>query len=160
MIIWDKRNGYIYEDEQTHKRFSLLEAKAYDGEATSDIVVIWDEKKNCFADYVYGATFLHENIAELDNVVSDYVADYEAKQKATAQAEIAINYKFTKAGVKAFLDGASTDFFEDMDNGGEHLDQFDVVVSCGKHQIRIPLGAEQWNGFEIFLNDAIDDWDA
>ena len=147
MITWDKRNGFVYEDEQTSKRYSLYEAKCYQGEATSDIVIMWDEERNCFANYVYGATNLFENIAELDETVRYYVEKYETKDDG-----IAVNYRFNKAGVKAFVDGASADFFADMDDGGEHLDQFDIVVSCGKHQIRIPLGAEEWNELEAMLN--------
>ena len=151
MIIWDKTNGYAYENETNGKRYSLFEAKSYQGEATSDIVIMWDEEKNCFANYVYGATNLFENIAEFDDTVRYYVEKYEATKKA-----VAVNYRFTKAGVKAFIDGASTEFFEDMDNGGEHLDQFDIVVSCGKHSIRIPLGAEEWNSLEEMLNECLE----
>ena len=147
MIIWDKVNGFTYENEANGKRYSLFEAKCYQGEATSDILIMWDEERNRFANYVYGASNLFENIAELDDTVRYYVEKYEATKK-----KIAVNYSFTKAGVKAFIDGASTDFFEDMDNGGEHLDQFDIVVSCGKHQIKIPLGAEEWNELEAMLN--------
>ena len=153
MIIWDKRNGYTYESETSGKRYNLFEAKSYQGEATSDIVIMWDEEKNRFANYVYGATTLFEDIAELDSNISYYVDDYEAKQKKNA---IAVNYRFTKAGVKAFVDNASADFFEDMDNGGEHLDQFDIVVSCGKHQIKIPLGAEEWNSLDAMLRECLE----
>ena len=153
MIIWDKRNGYVYEDEQTNKRFGLYEAKCYQGEATSDIVIMWDEERNRFANYVYGATSLFENIAELDDNVRYYVDEYEAKQK---QNGIAVGYRFTKAGVKAFLDNASADFFADMDDGGEHLDQFDIVVSCGKHSIRIPLGAEEWDSVDAMLRECLE----
>lgn len=153
MIIWNKRNGYIYEDEKTNKQYSLYEAECYKGEATSDIVIMWDEEKNCFANYVYGATSLFENIAELDDTVRYYVDKYEANQKKNT---IAVKYGFSKAGVKAFLDNASAEFFEDMDNGGEHLDQFDIVISCGKHRISIPLGAEEWNSLDTMLRECLE----
>ena len=155
MIIWDKKNGYTYEDETNGKRYSLFEAKCYQGEATSDIVIIWDEEKNRFANYVYGANDLFKHIDELDNTIKYYVNEC-AKEATKAE----VNYRFTKAGVKAFLADTSAEFFEDMDNGGEHLDQFDIVVSCGKHKIHVPLGAEEWNGIESWLNDAIEEWEA
>ena len=116
-------------------------------------MIMWDEERNRFANYVYGATSLFENIAELDDNVRYYVDEYEAKQK---QNNIAVGYRFTKAGVKAFLDNASADFFADMDDGGEHLDQFDIVVSCGKHSIRIPLGAEEWNSVDTMLRECLE----
>lgn len=156
MIIWDKKNGYIYEDEQTHKRYSTYEAKCYEGECTSDIVIIWDEKNNCFANYVYGATFLHESIEELNNTIKFYVDDYEAKRNKRSKTRAFIKHEFTKAGIENFIEHASTDFFEEMNNGGEHLDQFDIVVSCGKNQIRIPLGAEEWDCVEAMLTNCLE----
>jgi hypothetical protein len=156
MIIWDKKNGYTYEDEQTHKRYSTYEAKCYQGEATSDIVIIWDDKNNCVANYVYGATFLHESIEELNNTIKFYVDDYEAKRSNPSKARAFIKYEFTKAGIEAFKDRASADFFAEMDNGGEHIDKFDIVVSCGKHSIRIPLGAEEWSSVETMLGDCLE----
>ena len=154
MIIWDKKNGYTYEEETNGKRYSLFEAKCYQGEATSDIVIIWDEEKNQFANYVYGADSLFEHIEELDNTIKYYVGE---ATKKTPKAEV--SYRFTKAGVKAFLADASAEFFEDMDNGGEHLDQFDIVISCGKRKIAVPLGAEEWNSIEAFLSDAVEEWE-
>lgn len=154
MIIWDKKNGYTYEDETNRKRYELFEAKCYQGEATSDIVIIWDEKENCFTNYVYGANNLFEHIEELDNTIKYYV---DESTKKTPKADV--SYRFTKAGVKAFLADASAEFFEDMDNGGEHLDQFDIVISCGKRKIAVPLGAEEWNSIEAFLADAVEEWE-
>lgn len=163
MIIWDKKNGYTYKDETTRKEYSLHEMKCYQGEASSDIVAIWDDASNCFANYVYGAEFLHESIEELNNTIKFYVDDYEAKQKekAKAKAEIVAKYKCTKAGVKAFLDEASTDFFAEMEKpwDDQHLENFDIVISCGKRKISIPLGAEEWNGIEVLLTDAAETWE-
>ncbi len=154
MIIWDKKNGYTYEDETNGKRYNLFEAKCYQGEASSDIVIIWDEEKNQFVDYVYGADRLSEDIEELDNTISYYVGE---ATKATPKAEV--NYRFTKAGTRAFLADASAEFFEDMDNGGEHLDQFDIIVSCGKRSIRVPLGAEEWNALEDWLTECAEEYE-
>lgn len=157
MIIWDKKNGYTYEDETNGKRYSLFEAKCYQGEATSDVVVIWDEEKNRFANYVYGASNLFEHIEELDNTIKYYVGEYT---KEIPQAEV--SYRFTHAGIKAFLDEASTDFFAEMDKPYEdqHLENYDIVISCGKRKISIPLGAEPWNDLELFLFEALEYWEA
>lgn len=154
MIIWDKKNGYTYEDETNGKRYSLFEAKCYQGEASSDIVIIWDEEKNQFTNYVYGADSLFEHIEELDNTIKYYIGE---STKATPKADV--SYRFTKAGVKAFLADASSEFFEDMDNGGEHLDQFDIVVSCGKRSVRVPLGAEEWNALEDWLTECVEEYE-
>ena len=156
MIIWDKKNGYTYKDEDTSKEYSLGELSCYQGEASHDIVAIWDNKNNCFANYVYGAEFLHKNIEELNHTIKFYVDDYETKRNKQSKARAYIKYEFTKAGVEAFRDRASADFFAEMDNGGEHIDKFDIFVSCGKHQIRIPLGAEEWNGVEELLEHCLE----
>lgn len=154
MIIWDKKNGYTYEDETNGKRYSLFEAKCYQGEATSDIVIIWDEEKNQFANYVYGADSLFDHIEELDNTIKYYVSE-SAKKAPKAKA----NYRFTKAGIEAFEDMASTDFFAEMEKpfDDQHLEKFDIIVSCGKHSIRIPLGAQEWDATVQMLNDC---WEA
>ena len=158
MIIWDKKNGYVYEDETNGKRYSLFEAKCYQGEGTSDIVIMWDEEKNCFANYVYGATTQFENIAELDENVRYYVDEYEAKQKRSHKADASIVYNFTKAGLEAFEDRACADFFAEMEKEWEeqNLAQFDIVVSCGKHKIRIPLGAEEWNATVAMIKECLE----
>ena len=156
MIIWDKKNGYTYKDEATNKEYTLHELMCYKGTASSDIVGIWDKENNCFANYVYGAEFLDESIEELNNTIKFYVDAYEANQKTKQKAKAFIKYEFTKAGVKAFLESASDEFFEDMDNGGEHLDRFDIVVSCGKHLLRMPLGAEEWGNLEVMLEDCLE----
>ena len=158
MIIWDKKNGYIYEDEQTHKRYSTYEAKCYQGECTSDIVIIWDDKNNCVANYVYGATFLHESIEELNNTIKFYVDDYEAKRSKPSKARAFLKYEFTKAGIQAFEDRASADFFAEMEKpfDDQYLEKFDIMVSCGKHQIRIPFGAQEWDSLLEMLDECLE----
>ena len=153
MIIWDKRNGYTYKDESTSKEYSLSELSCYHGEASHDIVAIWDNKNNCFANYVYGAEFLHKNIEELNNTIKLYVDDYEAQRNKQSKTKAFVKHEFTNAGITAFLDQASNDFFAEMEKPYEdqHLEKFDIMVSCGKHQIRIPLGAQEWDEVEAML---------
>ena len=154
MITYDKDYGCWFQMDFDSKHYGLFEMKTYKHNSTSDIVVVWDHDNHEFVNYVYGANV--QSVDVLDKVVSDYVAEYEAKRNEKPKQEIAVNYRFNKAGVKAFVDGASADFFADMDDGGEHLDQFDIVVSCGKHQIKIPLGAEEWNSLEEMLNECLE----
>lgn len=156
MIIWDKKNGYTYEDETNGKRYNLFEAKCYQGEATSDIVIIWDEEKNQFDNYVYGADSLFEHIEELDNTVKYYVGE---ATKATPKTDV--SYRFTKAGVKAFLNDASTEFFAEMEKpfDDQYLEQYDIVVSCGKRKISVPLGAEEWNALEDWLTECVEEYE-
>ena len=158
MIIWDKKNGYTYKDEDTQKEYTLHEMACYQGTASSDIVAIWDSKNNCFANYVYGAEFLHQNIEELNNTIKFYVDDYEAKRNKPIKARAFIKYEFTKAGIEAFKDRASADFFAEMEKpfDDQQLEKYDILVSCGKHQIRIPLGAEEWNSVEEMLDECLE----
>lgn len=154
MIYWSKRDGYTYKDEDTYKEYSLYEMMAYRGAASSDVVAIWDEERNCFANYVHGATFLHEDIEELNKTIKQYVDKYEAKAKATAITK----HPFSEAGVKAFEDKASADFFEEMEKDfvEQDLTKYDIVLTCGKHRISIPLGAEEWDSVVEMLNNCLE----
>lgn len=156
MITYHKEYGCWFQMTEDSKHYSLFEMTTYKHKSTSDIIAIWDYDNHEFVNYLYGANTI--SVDELDKAVSEYVAEYEAKKKAEekAKAEVLAKYKFTKAGVSAFLADASAEFFEDMDNGGEHLDQFDIVVSCGKRSIRIPLGAEEWGSVETMLADCLE----
>lgn len=153
MITYHKEYGCWFQMTEDSKHYTLYEAKTYKHNTTSDRVIIWDEDNDEMVNFVYGANTI--SIEELDNVVSDYVAEYEAKQKAEAKNKVKafIKYEFTKSGIEAFKNRASADFFAEMDSGGEHIDDFDILVSCGKHQIRVPLGAEEWNSVEVMLTD-------
>jgi hypothetical protein len=115
----------------------------------------------CFANYVQGATFLYEDISELDNTVKQYVDEYEAKRNKPSKAKAFVKYEFTKAGVKAFLDDASTEFFEEMEKPWEDqkLEQYYIVVSCGKHKITVPLGAEEWNALDCWLTECVEEYE-
>lgn len=162
MITYHKEYGCWFQMTEDAKHYALYEAKTYKHNSTSDRVIIWDEDNDEMVNFVYGATIL--GVDELDKAVSEYVAEYEARQKAEARAkdEIVATYKITKAGVRAFLDEASTDFFAEMEKpwDDQHLENYDIVISCGKRKISIPLGAEEWNGIEVLLTDAAETWEA
>lgn len=160
MITYHKEYGCWFQMTEDAKHYALYEAKTYKHNTTSDRVIIWDEDNDEMVNFVYGATIL--GIDELDKAVSEYVAEYETRRKAEASAKTEWAYRFTKAGVKAFLDNASEDFFAEMNKNliEQDLGKFDIVVSCGKHKIRVPLGAEEWEGLESWLNDAIEEWEA
>lgn len=142
MIIWDKRNGYSYEDEQTHKRYSLYEAECYKGEATSDILIIWDEELNRFTNYVYGASTLFENLAELDDTIRQYVDDHKKLEPTTK-----IVYPLTKAGVSAWCSDVVDDILE-------REICCDYIISHGNRFIKIPDLAEIHGMLENFLAEA------
>ena len=148
MIIYHKDYGCWFQMTEDSKHYALYEAKSYKHKSTSDRVIIWDEDNDEMVNFVYGATLI--SIEELDKYVSEYVAEYEAKAKATPKKI----HPFTRAGVKDFEDQASTEFFAKMDEQMEwpfDLSDFDIVVSCGKHQVSIPLGAEEWDALNGFL---------
>lgn len=159
MITYDKNYGCWFQMNGDARHYPLYEMETYKGNTTSDIIVIWDHDNDCIVNHVYGANTIA--VDELDKVVTEYVEEYEAKQKAKAKTEIVANYKFSKAGVKAFLESASDDFFEEMDKDWDlqNLAQFDIVVSCGKHSINIPLGAEEWGCIEVMLEDAVKEYE-
>lgn len=158
MITYHKDFGCWFQMTEDSKHYALYEAKTYKHNSTSDRVIIWDVDNDEMVNFVYGATVL--GVDELDKAVSEYVAEYEAKQKNKAKAFA--KYNSTKAGVRAFLDEASTDFFAEMEKpwDDQHLENYDIVISCGKRKISIPLGAEEWNGIEALLTDAAETWEA
>ena len=159
MITYTKQNGCFFQMNEDAKHYHLYEMQAYKGKATSDIIAIFDHDNDCIVNHVYGANTI--SVAELDEVVTEYVTEYEIRQKAKVKNEIVANYKFSKAGVKAFLGHASNDFFEEMDKDLDlqNLAQYDIVVSCGKHSISIPLGAEEWGCVEEMLENAVEEYE-
>ena len=159
MITYTKQNGCFFQMNEGAKHYHLYEMQAYKGKTTSDIIAIFDHDNDCIINHVYGANTI--SVDELDEVVTEYVTEYEAKQKAKTKTEVVANYKFSKAGVKAFLEHASDDFFEEMDKDWDlqNLAQYDIVISCGKHSISIPLGAEEWGCVEEMLEDAVEEYE-
>lgn len=153
MITYHKEYGCWFQMTEDSKHYALYEATTYKHKSTSDRVIIWDEDNDEMVNFVYGANIL--SIDELDKAVSEYVAEYEAKQKAP---KAKATYRFTKAGIEAFEDMASTDFFAEMEKPFEdqHLEKFDIIVSCGKHSIRIPFGAQEWDAAVQMLNDCLE----
>ena len=156
MITYNKDYGCWFQMTEDSKHYALYEAMTYKHSTTSDRVIIWDNDNDKMVNFVYGANCI--SIDELDKMVYDYVAEYEAKQKPNQVTETAISYKLTNAGIKAFEDYASTDFFAEMDKDWEeqNLDEFDIVVSCGRHEIRIPIGAEEWDSLNGFLRFCVE----
>lgn len=162
MITYHKEYGCWFQMNENAKHYALYEATTYKHKTTSDRVLIWDEDADEMVNFVYGANIL--GVDELDKAITEYVAEYEAKKKAEAKAKIKAlaEYKFTKAGVRAFLDETSTDFFAEMEKDwdDQHLEHFDIVITCGTRKISIPLGAEQWDALERCLEDAVEEWEA
>lgn len=149
MIIWSKKNGYAYEDEFTHKRYSIFEAITYKGESSTDAVAIWDDEEEQFVNYLYGADFLYKNLAYFDEAVSCCIKEYEEKEKA--------RYRFTKAGVRLFVEKASDDFFKAMEEG-EDLEPYNIDITVGNHRIVVPLGAMEWDGLETWLKECAEEY--
>lgn len=153
MITYHKEYGCWFQMTEDSKHYSLFEMTTYKHKSTSDIIAIWDYDNHEFVNYLYGANTI--SVDELDKMVSEYVAEYEAKQKAKRKARVFVKHEFTYAGIKAFEDQASTDFFAEMEKpfDDQDLSKFDIMVSCGKHQIRIPFGAQEWDSVVSMLNE-------
>lgn len=147
MIIYSKRNGYYYEDETTGERFALVELKSLGGNTTTDIVGIWDEKNNEFRGYFMGATLYENDPKQLDELVQQYIE--KPKQKAT---QTAVSYEFTHAGVKAFEQDVLDDILD------HNICEWFTLSHAGR-TIRVPDTAMAFEGLEMFLKEAIEDWE-
>ena len=156
MITYHKEYGCWFQMDENAKHYALYEATAYKHNTTSDRVLIWDEDNDELVNFVYGANIL--GVDDLDKAVTEYVAEYEAKKSKPSKASAFIKHEFTKAGVQSFENQASADFFEEFEKpyDDQHLENFDIMVSCGKHQIRIPLGAEEWNELINYLKECLE----
>lgn len=150
MIIYTKKDGYIYKDENTAKRYSLYEMVSLGGKATSDMVGIWDDldvdiDNIQFVGWFAGASSLSAN--ELDEAVSDYVWEYEVKKARAAAGKDTITYPLTKAGTKAWC-GDVVDDILDRDITGDFY-----ISHCGR-SIKLPDLAEVYEALENFLTEA------
>lgn len=156
MITYHKDYGCWFQMSEDSRHYGLFEMKTYKHNSTSDIVVVWDHDNHEFVNYVYGANTL--SVDELDKIVTEYVTEYEAKRKRAHKARAYIKHGFNEAGIKDFEDQASADFFEEFEKpyDDQHLENFDIMVSCGNHQIRIPLGAEEWNELTYYLKGCLE----
>lgn len=147
MIIYSKRNGYYYEDETTGERFALVELKALGADLTTDIVGIWDEENNRFRGYFMGATLYDNDPKQLDELVQQYIE--KPQQKAT---EPVVSYAFNRNGVNAFKQDVLDDILD------RNICEWFTLTHAGR-TIRIPDTAMAFEGLEVFLDEAIDDWD-
>lgn len=147
MIIYTKRDGYRYEDERTGRKYSLLEMKTYGGMSTSDIIMIWDEETDAPANWVYGASLYEHDAQKLDELIREYI---EANQKR--KRETVATYGFTRSGVNAFMRDVTDDILD------RDICEWFALNHAGR-EIRIPDTAMAYEALEVFLQEAIDDWE-
>lgn len=143
MIIYTKENGCYFVRETTEKHYHLFEAMTYKGHTTSDRVIIWDEDTDQMVNFVYGANSI--SVEELDQMVSDYVEEYEAKQKK--RVPVSITYKLTRDGVRLWLSDVVDDIL-DHDRTG------DYIITHEGRSIRLPDLAEIHEQLGYFLEEA------
>lgn len=62
-----------------------------------------------------------------------------------------IKYPCTADGIAAFKADTINDIFDEMDKGGENIEDFDIFVTIGTRTIRIPTYAEIYDALEYFL---------
>ena len=142
MITYHKDYGCWFQMTEDSKHYALYEATTYKHKSTSDRVIIWDEDNDEMVNFVYGANVL--SIDELDKAVSEYVAEYEAKQKAP---KAKATYRFTKAGISAWCG----DVVEDILDKGICES---YTISHGNRVIKLPDLAEVHQLLEDFLKEA------
>ncbi len=57
-----------------------------------------------------------------------------------------IKYAFTADGIKTFEQDTLDDIFAEMDKGGNHIDDFDIFITIGNREIRLPICADAHAG--------------
>lgn len=154
MIIWNKRNGYSYEDEHSGKRYSIFEVNSYKGETSMDAVAIWDDTEEHFVNYVFGADFLYKDLYYFDEAVAYQINEYEANKLDSEK----VRYRFSKPGVRMFLEKASDDFFEAMEDDNGDLVNYDIQITVGGHKIIVPLMAETWDCLSEWMTECVEEY--
>ena len=153
MITYTKETGCFFQMSPDSKHYHLMEMVDYKGTKTSDIIAIWDFDNNALVGYHYGANTI--SVDELDHYVAEYVKEYEAKQEEQRRKPACVRYKFTKDGIRLFLNDSLAGIFEELDKEADgHPENYDFVVTCGNRSIRIPCGAEEYDGLGRWLQDA------
>lgn len=66
---------------------------------------------------------------------------------------MAIKYPFTKEGVEWFRDDTINDIMNAIENG--NTEDFDLFITIGNREIKIPLAPETYETLEKFLENTI-----
>lgn len=156
MITYHKEYGCWFQMTEDSKHYSLYKMRPYSGEDTLDIMAVFDYDSKETVGIICDSTLF--DLEDLDCMIESKVLAYEAKQKASKKANAKTKHPFTSAGVNEFEAQVSSEFFEEMEKDWEdqRLDKFDIVVSCGKHQVCVPLGAEEWSEIIVCLRDCLE----
>lgn len=64
-----------------------------------------------------------------------------------------IKYPFSKDGVKWFADDTINDIMNAIENG--NTEDFDLFITIGNREIKIPLAPETYEALEKFLENTI-----
>ena len=64
-----------------------------------------------------------------------------------------IKYPFSKEGVKWFADDTINDIMNALENGS--TEDFDIFITIGNREIKIPLAPETYEMLEKFLENTI-----
>lgn len=150
MITYNKEYGCWFQLTDDSRHYGLFEMMTYKHNSTSDILVVFDHDNDTIVNHVYGANVL--SVDELDKIVTEYVQAYESKLKAEEKREAVVRYEFTRAGVSVFERDVLDDILE------RDICEWFTLNHAGR-EIRIPDTAMAYEGLEVFLKEAIDDWD-
>lgn len=60
-------------------------------------------------------------------------------------------YSFTQYGIKAFEQDTLNDIFEEMEKGGHRIEDYDIFITIGEREIRLPICADAHNGIVELL---------
>ena len=71
-----------------------------------------------------------------------------------------VKYPFSDSGVKYFLDDTIHDIFRVLHGEVEDdINDFDIFVTIGNREVRIPLTPESYECVEHKLRDSVDIWE-
>lgn len=68
-----------------------------------------------------------------------------------------IKYHFTADEIAAFEQDTLNDIFEEMDKGGNHIDDLDIFITIGNRGIRLPICADAHSGIIELLQQIEED---
>lgn len=161
MIIYTEKNGFTYKDEHSGKEYELYEMVSLGGKTTSDMVAIWDNSEEqgiggAFVNWFAGASLT--NASELNESAAGYVREYEAKRADQNRAPAPISYKFTKEGTKLFIEDVANDIFSELDSNNADMDRLEFTITIGNRTISVPMFADSFDRFDIWLTEAEREW--
>ena len=152
MLKFNPRDGFSYVSDRTKKEYTLEGLRCLGGSASSDKVIIWDNRNGDDPDQIvgwfYGEDTMIENLAELEKTVAEYVTPYERRKRNEEELK---RFEGFKAHMHEKLDAA----FAESDNCDEFYNAKFVLSFMGK-TVEFYVCPESFESFEVAINTQIE----